>query len=56
MNHQDSLRRCGTDGEQANAPKLALAWFAGLGVRVERIMTDNAPAYCSRSFATLRCR
>src|SRR5262249_26013758 len=26
----------------------ALDWFAGLGVTVERVMTDNGPAYRSR--------
>lgn len=29
----------------------AFAWFARLGVRVERILTDNGSAYCSRRFA-----
>lgn len=29
----------------------AFAWFGRLGVRVERIMTDNAFAYCSRRHA-----
>jgi transposase InsO family protein len=33
----------------------ALAWLAGYGIRVERVMTDNGPAYRSRTFATL-CR
>ena len=28
----------------------ALAWFAGLGVAVERVMTDNGSAYASRAF------
>ena len=27
----------------------ALAWFAAQGVRVERVMTDNGPAYCSHA-------
>jgi transposase InsO family protein len=27
----------------------ALAWFAGQGVRVERVMTDNGPAYVSHA-------
>ena len=29
----------------------ALAWFAGLGVTVERVMTDNGSAYRSRAYA-----
>jgi transposase InsO family protein len=29
----------------------ALAWYGGLGVRVERVMTDNGSAYRSRLFA-----
>jgi transposase InsO family protein len=29
----------------------ALAWYARLGVRVERVMTDNGSAYVSRRFA-----
>ena len=28
----------------------ALAWLAGLGVRVERVMTDNGSAYVSHAF------
>ena len=28
----------------------ALAWFAGLGVTVERVMTDNGSAYRSHAF------
>ena len=28
----------------------ALAWFAGLGVKVERVMTDNGSAYRSHAF------
>lgn len=28
----------------------ALAWFAGLGVTVERVMTDNGSAYVSHAF------
>ncbi len=31
----------------------ALAWYARLGVRVERIMTDNASGYVGRRFAQL---
>jgi transposase InsO family protein len=27
----------------------ALAWFAAQGVQVERVMTDNGPAYCSHA-------
>ncbi len=29
----------------------ALAWFAGFGVPVERVMTDNRSAYASHAFA-----
>lgn len=29
----------------------AIAWFANRAVRVERVLTDNGPAYCSRAFA-----
>ena len=45
------------EGQAASTAFLerALAWFAGVGVRVERILTDNAPARRSRSFATF-CR
>lgn len=32
--------------------KRALAWYARLGVRVERVMTDNGSAYRSRLFAS----
>ena len=28
----------------------ALVWFASLGITVERVMTDNGPAYCSKVF------
>ena len=28
----------------------ALAWFTGLGVKVERVMTDNGSAYLSHAF------
>ena len=41
------------DERQASAVAFlerALAWFAGLGVTVERVMTDNGSAYRSRSF------
>lgn len=30
---------------------LALAYYASLGVRVERVMTDNGPCYKSKAFA-----
>jgi len=29
----------------------AVRWFAGHGIRVERIMTDNGASYCSRAYA-----
>jgi transposase InsO family protein len=31
----------------------ALAWFAGIGVSVERVMTDNGPCYRSGDFQQL---
>lgn len=31
----------------------ALDWFARLGVRVERVMTDNGSAYRSKLFASI---
>lgn len=34
----------------------ALAWFARQGVRVQAVMTDNAPCYISKHFATACCR
>jgi transposase InsO family protein len=33
----------------------AVAWFSSRGVTVERVMTDNGPAYLSKDFAA-RCR
>jgi transposase InsO family protein len=33
-----------------------LAWFAERGVRVQRVMSDNARSYCSRPFATTCAR
>jgi len=33
----------------------ALAWFSGHGVTVERVMTDNGSAYCSKACPE-RCR
>lgn len=30
----------------------ALAWFAGRGVRIERVLTDNGSPYVSRAYAT----
>ena len=43
------------DGKQSATAFLsrALAWFAAHGVRIERVMTDNGPAYRSRDFAEL---
>jgi len=31
--------------------KAAIAWYQGLGIRVERVMTDNGACYRSRAFA-----
>ena len=31
--------------------KAAIAWYQGLGIRVERVMTDNGSCYRSRAFA-----
>lgn len=43
------------DGKQSATAFLsrALAWFAAHGVRIERVMTDNGPAYRSRDFTEL---
>jgi transposase InsO family protein len=35
--------------------RAAVAYYAGLGVQIQAVMTDNAPAYYSRSF-TQACR
>ena len=41
----------GLNGEDAAGfLERALAWYARLGVRVERVMTDNGSAYVSRAF------
>lgn len=29
----------------------AISWFAAMGIQVERVMTDNGSAYCSKLFA-----
>lgn len=34
----------------------AVAWLASLGVRVERVMTDNAFCYTQRTYATAMAR
>ena len=34
----------------------AIAWFAGHGVRAERVMTDNGSAYISRAFTAVCAR
>ena len=42
----------GLTGEDASGfLERALAWYARLGVKVERVMTDNGSAYVSRRFA-----
>ena len=42
----------GLGSEQATAfLQRALDWFGRLGVRVERVMTDNGSAYRSKLFA-----
>ena len=33
-----------------------IAWFAHRGVRLQRILTDNGPGYCSRAFAAACAR
>jgi transposase InsO family protein len=40
-----------TGEDAAGFLERALAWYARLGVRVERVMTDNGSAYVSRRFA-----
>jgi transposase InsO family protein len=45
------LSRSGGAIDTVAALDVALRWFAGHGVRVERILTDNGAAYCSRAYA-----
>jgi transposase InsO family protein len=40
-----------TSQDAAGFLERALAWYARLGVRVERVMTDNGSAYVSKLFA-----
>ena len=42
-----------TAASAAHALSLAAAEFARLGIRVERVLTDNGPAYLSRTYATV---
>jgi transposase InsO family protein len=34
----------------------AIAWFGARGARVERVLTDNGPGYCSRAFTSTCAR
>jgi transposase InsO family protein len=45
------VTRNGGQGETVRALDTAVRWFAGHGIRVERIMTDNGASYCSRAYA-----
>lgn len=37
-------------GEAVRAVEVAVRWFAGHGITVERILTDNGASYCSRLY------
>ena len=37
--------------DTVRALDVAIRWFASLGIRVERILTDNGSAYCSKAYA-----
>lgn len=37
--------------DTVRALDVAISWFAGHGIRVERILTDNGSAYCSKAYA-----
>lgn len=37
--------------DTVRALDVAIRWFAGHGIRVERILTDNGSAYCSKPYA-----
>ena len=37
--------------DTVHALDVAIRWFAGHGIRVERILTDNGAAYCSKPYA-----
>jgi transposase InsO family protein len=45
------VTRNGGQGETVRALDTAVHWFAGHGIRVERIMTDNGASYCSHAYA-----
>ncbi len=44
------VTRNGGQGETVRALDVAIRWFAGHGIRVERILTDNGASYCSRLY------
>jgi len=44
------VTRNGGQGETVRAVDVAVRWFAGLGIRVERILTDNGASYRSRAY------
>lgn len=43
-------------GETVRALETALRWYAGHGIRVERLLTDNGASYCSNAFAAALAR
>lgn len=46
------VTRNGGQGETVRAVDVAVRWFASLGIRVERILTDNGSSYRSRLYET----
>ena len=45
------VSRSGGAIDTVRALDVALRWFAGHGITVERILTDNGASYCSRAYA-----
>jgi transposase InsO family protein len=45
------VTRNGGQGETVRALDTAVHWFAGHGITIERILTDNGASYCSRAYA-----
>jgi transposase InsO family protein len=50
------LTRNAGQGETVRALETALRWYAGQGIRIERLLTDNGSSYCSRLFADALAR
>jgi transposase InsO family protein len=46
------VTRNGGAGETVRALDAALRWFAGLGINVERVLTDNGSSYLSTAYRT----